>query len=357
MAPTTRRALYLVTLATAFILAGCGKQEQEAQSNAAPRNMQASVSTIQLSKHAAYHAAPATVVAETQVQVASRLMGYIRDIPVVEGQAVRQGQRLFSIDPVDVQGQVDQAKAGLRQAEDALGDAKLEYERFSALLKEEAVTRQQFEKMKLQHDLAASRVAQARAGLSSANNQLRYATVVSPITGVVTRKMAHAGDLASPGQPVLVLENPDKLQIQAFVPESILKTLKPGARVSVEVDGQDQAIIASVAHISPAADPMSRLFMVKLNATGQGLRSGLFARALFQEGEREALHVPQTALVTRAGIDGVFVVGQDNIAQFRMVRIGEDRDGQVEVQAGLTPGERVVTDGAEKLESGDKIAG
>lgn len=347
------RTLPLALLSLA-LLAGCGGQEETKQPPAA-REVRAAVDTVTLTRSAAHHPTPATLVAESQVQVASRLMGYIRAIDVVEGQTVRAGQKLLSIDPVDVQGQVEQSRAGLKQAEDALADARVEFQRFEALFKEEAVTRQQFEKMKLQYDMAQSHLAQARAGHNTAAGQLRYATVTSPIAGVVTRKLAHAGDLASPGQPLLVVENTGKLQVETQVPESVLSALKPGAQVRVEVDGQEQALNARVARISPAADPVSRTFLVKLDVSGTGLRSGQFARVLFPQGEREALTVPASALIERAGIGGVFVVGPDGVIQFRMVRAGERRDGRVEILSGLTVGERVVSGNAEKLESGDRI--
>lgn len=337
------------------LLAGCGGHDEAGDKPPAARVMQAEVETATLAKTPAYHPTPATLVAENQVRVASRLMGYIRSIDVVEGQQVRVGQKLFSVDPVDVQGQVEQTRAGVKQAEDALADAKVEYQRFEALFKEEAVTRQQFEKMKLQHDMAQSRLAQARAGHNTAAGQLRYATVTSPIAGVVTQKLANAGDLAAPGHPVLVVENPGKLLVETQVPESVLSALKPGAQVLVEVDGQEKPLLARVARISPAADPVSRTFLVKLDVSGAGLKSGLFARVLFPQGEREVLTVPVGALINRAGIGGVFVVGQDGIAQFRMVRAGEARDGRMEVLSGLTDGERVVSGGAEKLESGDRV--
>ncbi|MDP2432389.1 MAG: efflux RND transporter periplasmic adaptor subunit [Pseudomonadota bacterium] len=365
-----------LALLAASLLAGCGSHDEAGDKQPAARVMQAEVEVASLVKTPAHHPTPATLVAENQVRVASRLMGYIRSIDVVEGQQVRAGQKLFSVDPVDVQGQVEQTRAGVKQAEDALADARVEYQRFEALFKEDAVTRQQFEKMKLQHDMAQSRLAQARAGHNTAAGQLRYATVTSPIAGVVTQKLAHAGDLAAPGHPVLVVENPGRLQVETQVPESVLSALKPGAQVLVEVDGQEKPLLARVARISPAADPVSRTFLVKLDignpphpqplsrprekgassgAEAPVLRSGLFARVLFPQGEREALTVPAGALVNRAGITGVFVVGQDGIAQFRMVRAGESRDGRLEILSGLSDGERVVSGGAEKLESGDKV--
>lgn len=338
------------------VLAGCGGHE-EAAAPAPGRAMQAKSMIVSAAGHTAYHAAPATVVAQERAEVASRLMGYLSDIAVAEGQAVKRGQRLFTVDPLDVQGQVEQARAGVSQAESAYIDAKADYERFSNLFKEEVVSKQQLDKAKLQYDVAAARLGQAKAGLGTASGQLRYATVTSPIAGVVTRKLANAGDLAAPGKPVLVVEDPSKLQVETQVPEAVLVMLKPGLSVPVEVDGVDGRVQGRVARISPAADPVSRTFLVKLDVPAAGLRSGAFARVLFPAGEETTLAVPASALVNRAGIDGVFVLGKEGVAQFRMVRRGGDVGGLVEIQAGLAAGERIVVEGAEKLESGDKVTG
>lgn len=346
----------LTALLALLLLSACGGHGQDAaKPDSAPREISAPVDAATLSTLAFRHVAPASVESETQVKVASRLMGYIRAIEVVEGQSVRAGQPLFSIDPVDIQGQVDQARAAVQQAEVAERDAQVEYERFAALLKEEAVTRQQYEKMKLQHEIAATRVTQAKAALGTASHQLRYASVHAPIAGVVTQKLANTGDLAAPGQPVLVLENPGRLQVRAHVPESVFAGLRLGTLVTVEIDGQAQALTARVARLSPAADPVSRLFEVKLDVDAKGLRSGVFARALFPYGERQALSIPASALLTRAGIRGAFVLGADNRAEFRMLRVGETHGERVEVLAGLKAGERVVSGNSERIESGDKV--
>lgn len=343
-------------LVLALTLAGCGSHPEATQAPAA-RTMPGKSMTVAADARAAYHAAPALVVARERAEVASRLMGYISNIAVAEGQGVARGQRLFTVDPLDVQGQVEQARAGLSQAESAYADAKADYDRFSNLFKEEVVSRQQFDKAKLQLDVAAARLAQAKAGLGTASGQMRYATVTAPIAGVVTRKLANAGDLAAPGKPVLVVEDPSRLQVETQVPEEVLSQLKPGLPVPVEIDGVAGQVEGKVANISPAADPVSHTFLVKLDVAAKGLRSGTFARALFPSGERKTLAVPAGALVNRAGIDGVFVLDKDGIAQFRMVRRGAEVAGLVEIQAGLSAGERVVVEGADKLESGDKVTG
>ncbi len=345
-----------LTLASLLILAGCGDAPQTTP-EAVQQSVQAQSQVLQSIETTSHAIAPGTVVSVESVKVASRLMGYIKDIAVHEGQAVKAGQRLFSIDPLDIEGAVSQARLGLQQAEDAMRDAKADYERFENLYKEEVVTRQQFEKMKLNYDIAVSRAAQAKAGLGTAQGQMRYATVTSPINGVVTQKLANEGDIAAPGHPVVMVENTTRLQVQTSVADAIFKTLKPGQVVNVEVDGFDQPLEARVARLSPSADPMTHTYMVKLDVAAPGLKSGAFARVLFPTGSRQILAVPASALLDRAGITGVFVVDAQGTAQYRMVKTGRKENGLVEILTGLNPGERVVTGNAQALNNGDRVEG
>lgn len=353
-----RYALYtLLSMLPLLGLVGCGKGDEAAAPASQARTVEARTEVAALQTLPTYHVAPATVVARERVEVASRLMGYIRDIAVVEGQTVKTGQRLFTVDPLDVEGQVELARHGVQQAEDALRDARADYERYAKLLAEDVVTRQQYEKMRLNRDLAATRLAQAKAQLATASGQLRYAAVTAPMGGVVTRKLADRGDLAAPGQPVLVLESAGPKQVQTQVPEDVLARIEPGQVIQVQVDGLDRRIDARVARISPAADPISRSFQVKLDIAAEGLRSGTFVRALFPLEPRQALTIPAGALLRRAGVEGVFVLDAEGIARFRMVRSGEVSDGRVEIQAGLEAGERYVAEGAAQLSSGDRVKG
>lgn len=345
-------------LALVLAASGCSEDKSSTKPQEMRRTVSAQVTTLQAVDSIAHQATPGTVVSEDSVKVASRLMGYIREIAVAEGQPIKAGQRLFTIDPLDIQGQVEQTRSGLKQAEDAATDAKADFERFAALYKDDVVTRQQYEKMKLNYDVAMSRVSQARSGLNTARGQLRYAVVTSPINGVVTQKLANVGDIAAPGHPVLLIENPSRLQVQTSVSEDIFRTLKPGQTVSIEADGQTAAVIGKVARISPAADPMTHTYTIKLELpTASGLKSGSFARVLFPLGRRTLLAVPQTAVLDRAGITGVFVVDAAGNAQFRMIRSGKTEAGLVEVVSGLVSGERIVSGNAQALQNGDHIQG
>lgn len=351
--------MHNVALSTVLVLvlslAGCSGDDKAKAPP--PHTVQAQVSVIQPDEVIATSATTGTVVALDSVQVASRLMGYVRDIAVVEGQAVKKGQRLFSIDPLDIEGAVAQARLGLQQAEEAMQDAKADFDRFENLYKDEVVSRQQYEKMKLNHAIATARAAQAKAGLATAQGQRRYATVTAPIDGVITQKLANVGDIAAPGQPLLRLENTARLQVATAVSEALYRGIKAGDVVSVEVDGLDKPVSATVARLNPAADPMSHSYTIKLDLAAPGLRSGAFARVLFPTGRRRVLTVPRAALLERAGIPGVFVVDAQGMALYRMVRLGQEAEGRVEVLSGLNPGERVVTGNAAAVNNGDKVAG
>lgn len=344
-----------LSLSLPLTLIGCSGEDKARTAQEARRTVQAQTTIIQPSEGLATTAVTGTVEALESVRVASRLMGYIRDIAVVEGQAVKAGQRLFTIDPLDIEGAVEQARLGVKQAEDAMKDAEADYKRFENLYKDEVVTRQNYEKMKLNYDMAVTRAAQAKAGLGTAQGQMRYATVTSPINGVVTQKLANEGDIAAPGHPVLMVENPARLQVRGSVSEDIHRGLKLGAQVMVEVDGQDQAVAAKVAQLAPAADPMTHTYTVKLDIAAPGLKSGTFARILFPTGKRTVLAVPEAAVLERAGIVGVFVVDAQGAAQYRMVRLGKQEGGLVEVLSGLNPGDKVVTGNANAVNNGDNV--
>jgi RND family efflux transporter MFP subunit len=357
MKKVQNRSIQLLALATGLmlLLAGCQKHESTTaveQGKALP----VSVVTVAFSTVPQVDETPGSVVSEHQVQVASRLMGYIRDIRVNEGENVKAGQLLFSIDPTDIQGQVNQAEAGLAQADAALADAKADYERFSNLYKDESVSRQQYDKIKMMYHVAQSQAAAAHAGLNTAQSQMRYAEVRAPISGVVTQKLASSGELAAPGRPVLVVENQASLQIQTSVSDETYSRLKLGNKVEVIVDGHADPLKATISRLVGAADQMSHTHMVKLNLDRiKGLRSGAFASVRFVIGSRQGIRVPLAAVLQRAGISGVFVVDELGVAHYRMVTVGTSSSGEVEIQAGLNLGDRVVVAGGSELDSGDLV--
>lgn len=340
---------------------GCSDHESPAtQAGPVKRTVAAEIQTVRQAPLSLRAELPGMVVSEDQVQVASRLMGYIREIKVEEGQAVKAGQLLFVVDPADIQGQMGQARAGLAQAEAALADADIDYKRFGALYQEQAIPKMQWDKVRLHKQLAEQQVAAARAGMGLASGQMRYASVVAPIAGVVTQKMAHAGDLAAPGRPVLVIEGLKKLQVRTSVSGDVYRRIKAGdkTRIVADRDAAQAPVEGTIAQLVPAADPVSHTHLVKIDLpAGSGLASGSFVRVGFAVGEREGIRVPAAAVAERAGITGVFVVDPQGVARYRMVRAGATEQGMVEIQSGLSAGEKVIVSNVDRLENGDTVSG
>ena len=346
-----------VLLMLSLTLSGCGESSKPPAA-AVGASVNAPVMTVQRSVRPIISSAPGTVVAEQQAQIASRLTGFISAINVEEGQNVAAGQRLFTVDPSEVQGQLSQAQAALAQANAALADARNDYARFGNLYKEEAIPKLQWDKVRLQYQVAQQQAVAARAELNTAGAQMRYATLTAPFAGVITQKLANAGDLATPGRAVLVMENPARLQVQTSVPAEIFSHLKLGDSVSLQLDGSQNsdAINGKIARLVAAADPVTRSYLVKIDLPGgHPYKSGMYVKVGFASGERAGIRVPQAAVLDRVGIIGVFVVDASSIAHFRMVRTGASENGQVEIQAGLSAGERIVTSGNTTLQSGDKV--
>ena len=119
-------------------------------------------------------------------------------------------------------------------------------------------------------------------GCSEAKTMLDYTLIVAPFDGVITRKLADVGDLAAPGKPLLQMENPDTLRLESDVPEALIDNVKLGDKLAVRIAGVASEIEGTVAEISPAADPNSRTYLVKLDLPGAtGLRSGQSAASPF----------------------------------------------------------------------------
>ncbi len=357
MNPTQLPALLrpLAFTLAAALLAGCGHHDA-APAAAAPRTVAAA--TVQLAARDATQRTllSGVVMSSNQVQVASRLMGYIRAVEVHEGQRVKAGQLLLQVDPSDIQGMVAQARAGLAQAQANLADAQADYTRFGNLYKADAVTRQQWDGIQLRYKVAQQQVAAARAGYATANAQMSYARVTSPIAGVVVQKMANPGDLAAPGRPLLVVEGEGRLQVQVQAPAEVWDHVHVGDTVPVYAGAREVA--ARVAEAVPVADPMSHTHTVKIDLPADaGLASGSFVRVGFALGRTPQLRVPAAAVVERAGMRGVFVVDADGLAHFRLVRLGAADGALVDVQSGLRPGDTVVTSHLDAVGNGVKIVG
>lgn len=302
---------------------------------------------------------PGRVDSTNEVQVASRLMGYVKSLPVHEGQLVPKGALLLSVDDSDVKGAISQAQAGVATAESVLAEAIANYKRFSALYQQQAIPQQQFQQVEMAYLVAQGNRDAARAALVQAQAQLHYVDIRAPFAGTVVARFVDPGQLIAPGQPLMTLQSAGCLQVVVQVSQHAFEQLRVGQEVPVSIEGsnyQAQQVQTAVARLVAAADPVTHSHSVKLNLpAGSSAGSGDFARVQIQVGTQHVVVLPQSAIQRRAGIDGVFVVNRDGTASFRMVRLGERSAAGVTVLAGVVTGEVVVVRADGELNNGVKV--
>ena len=334
-----RQMKYL--LLTGLLVAGCGPKEEPA----APVVAATPQKTIQA---AVVEAKPTAVPIRVEVTgqvtpiyqatLSSRIQGTIDQLLVREGVHVSRGQLLIQLDSRDLQAELARANA-------EVDNAKAHLDRMNQLYAQDAVSKQE-----LENATRAYRVAEANRKAVEA--QLSYTAVRAPFNGVITEKKVETGELASPGQPLLRMEDPLQLRLEATVAEGDLKAVSRGDAIEVGIDALgDQTLTGTVSQILPAGDPQTHTFMVKVDLPRrEGLKTGMFGRFQLVKGITHTIGVPAVALLERGELTSLFVVGEDRIARLRWVKVGRRFENQVEILSGITEGERVLTDGSRGLD-------
>ena len=316
--------------------------------------------------------------ARTTAIITARLLAPVRDVRVVPGDRVRKGQPLIVLDGDDLAAaaraarsaivaaeQMATAAAAERQAADAaLGQARASHDRVASLHARKSATAQELDDAVAAWRAAEARVAAAVAreqqaastvdSMRAAGDQARvtesFTTLRAPFDGVVTEKLVDPGNMASPGQALLRVENTSAFRLEVRIDESRLGDVRVGASVPVVLGATESPVAGTVAEISRAVDADARAFLVKIALPEiPGLRSGEFGKARFSTAPRQALTVPASAIVRRGQLTSVFVVDNGR-ARLRLVNLNEN-----EVLAGLMETELVVVSPPAGLVDGRRV--
>ncbi|MCA9792882.1 MAG: efflux RND transporter periplasmic adaptor subunit [Candidatus Eremiobacteraeota bacterium] len=204
---------------------------------------------------------------------------------------------------------------------------------------------------------AQAGISQAAAGISVASAPLQYSNITSPIDGYVTRKSVQEGDMATPSQPLLEVQDTRSLWLEVAVPENQIGAIHLQQQVGVTIDALDQQMTGTVRHIVPSADPSSRAFTVKIEVPNpeRKLFPGLYGRVVLENGSRKVLRVSPESVIRRGQLEGVFVIDAEQKARYRLVKLGEPLADRLEVLSGLEPGVRVVLNPPTELRDGDPV--
>lgn len=396
--PTARVTLAVsATILLAAISVSCSRKHEAG-------TVKASITKVTIEKVVSgpvddFYEAAGTVRSKTTSTLSSKTLGNVVAIHVHEGDRVRAGQTLIEIDNRDAAAQLQKAQAGVRETKNALDEADRNIQaaqatkaaseaglalaastndRYQKLLERRSVSPQEFDEVQTKYKVAQAeaeratrmlasldarrnqalaRIDQARSDVSGARVYASYARVTSPINGIVTAKQTDAGMMATPGTPLLTVEDDSHYRLEASVEESQLSRIAIGDRVGVQIDAAgDEALSGRVAEIVPAADPASRSYAVKIDLPQQkNLRSGLYGKARFSRDPKQAITIPATAIIHRGQLTGVFVVDDAGIAHMRLIRTGKSTGNRIEVLGGLSEGERIAVDRVDAIGDGDRV--
>lgn len=299
---------------------------------------------------------PGSVISDGRIDLSSRVVGFIRQLDVREGQRVARGDLLVRIDPTDIDQAIRQARAGVQASEEDLQDAEHEVDIYGTLVKTNAVAKETLRKAKVRRDIARVTLDKAQSALAAAAAQKNYATITSPVDGVVVSVARRSGEMATTGATILTVESREVLLFKAYVSESNLSAIDPEKPVSVRIDTlKNAAFKGRIRGIVPSGDDVTRRYEINVVLPADPrLVPGMFGRADIVFGMREALMVPRAAIVTRGGLEGAFVL-DGKVARFRWLRTGQTIEDRVEVVAGLSDGERIVSAANDMLRDGSEI--
>ncbi|OYV27118.1 MAG: hypothetical protein B7Z82_06435 [Halothiobacillus sp. 20-54-6] len=349
-------------LVASLLLSGCGGHGEPSPSKtpAAPEvKTEAQLFTVRNQSLPVQALFPGSVITSDQVSVTSRVMGYVRTVDVHEGQAVKAGQTLLAIDSTDVTGAINQARATVSKAAAGLADAKGNYERYQTLYKQNAVPKQLFEQMQTAYKVAQSNYTAADAALKQAQAQLTYVKITAPFAGTITSRMVDPGQMAYPSAPLLTLQGSGQKQVEVQLNSQAFATLKLGEPLAVNYTdfmGEQHQFAGIVERMVDATDPVTHTHTVKIGVPESiDVRSGNYVVIAVTVAHETGMIVPTSAIHDRGGIRGVFVLDEQNVAWFRMVRLGTQVNGQQVILAGLVPGERIVTQANNRLQNGIHI--
>ena len=351
------RVLGLVAVAVVPFATGCGEAERELRDDS---RTAVSVSTVTVAE-GSWPDGPdysGEVLALRRASPGTVLMGRVERVAVREGDAVEAGATLARIESGQSRAAVAEAEAHTEAARAALHNAELMLRRMERLHERQAASRRDLDDAITGHDAAEAAVRAAEESVNSARAMQDYAEIRAPFSGVVVEKHIEVGDTATPGLPLFVVEDASRVRIEARIPESAASEFAVGDPVTIEAGGTIHETVLS--EVVPSADPRSRTFTVRalLDNPERRLRPGSFARLRAARPGVMGLSVPETALVRRGPLTGVFVVAEDDgrtVARLRWITIGGARDGRVEVASGLVAGERVVDAPPPPLEDGRPV--
>ena len=365
----------IVVVVAAGLLAGCQSQKAAVK---APEAAPVRVSVLRIEAQPFHATVPVTgsLVSSSRVEVKAETTGRVVKFPKEEGEAVAAGETVAWVDEENYRLAARQAESAVQVAEAALARARVaasyaasEMERARNLVKSGGITDKDLKAAELaeqdsraQTQLAEAQLAQAKASVDTTHKHLRDTAIRALVAGTIQKKYVNAGAYVEPATAVLALVDNRRLELESQVATSDLGPIRAGQKARFTVNSYPgQTFEGRVIEINPGVDADTRSAKVRIQVVNEGgkLRSGMFAQGEILTGvEARAVIVPASAVYRddrSAKSSYVFVVENGKAAR-REVRIGRERDSNLEIAAGLQPGDALISEQSIELAEGVRVA-
>ena len=353
-------------ITTIFIVTAAGLAACSAGSE---KKMETSEKSIAVTFGSPSSGSQNTILASGQVEavqtanISTRVMGLITNIYVKAGDKVNKGQLLATISDEDIRAKRAQTEAMIAEAEAAYVTAQKNYDRFNNLYKQQSATASELDNVTLQYNSAKAKVHAAKQMRSEANAMLSYSSLSAPFPGVVTQKLAEVGSLASPGVPILTIENNGILQVSIFVAETDISNIRLGEVATVQIKSTGKSFDGKIIQINPSSTYSGGQYIVKISipeTARKDIYAGMFTKVSIslkgiRQEKNNTLLVPMAAIVNRDELTGIYTVNSQNTAMLRWIRLGKTYGDKVEVISGLSKDEKFIQTAESKLYNGAPV--
>ncbi|HEX6226747.1 MAG TPA: efflux RND transporter periplasmic adaptor subunit [Chryseolinea sp.] len=348
-----------------LLAASCGNKNQQVSQGPAP----VPVVTHQVNSSDAgyYDEYPAIVRALNEVELRAQVNGYITAIYFTEGQKVRKGQKLYSIDQQQSQAAYQQALATLSVQESNLLRAEKDVERYRELGKKDAIAQQQVDYAEAAYVAAQKQVEAARATVRSVQTNVRYSTIIAPFDGTIGISMVRLGAAVTPGQtllntissddPIAADITVDQAEIYKFTQLLSAKPSKGDSTFRLSFGDQIYPHPGMISVIDRAVDPQTGTIRMRITFSNpdHALRAGMSGTLLVKSANAKSIIIPFKAVTEQLGEFFVYVVDSTRVSQ-RKVVLGKQVSRNIIVKEGLQVGETIVTEGVQNLREGTLVS-
>lgn len=350
-----KKLLYLV-MPVSLWAASCQSSSQK--NNTTIEKIPVAISTVQ-SRSAHALQLSGKVESSNAATISTRVMGYVEAVLVEVGDNVKKGQLLVRINSADLTAKQAQADAMIAESSAALKSAKKDLDRFERLHQQKSATDKEYEQMQLQYE---SVKAKNEAALQMRNEVLamqQYTALKAPFDGQITQKIAHAGDLANPGMPLLMMEQQGELLVVMLVPEQNRMFVKEGTKATVTITSIHQSFETVIGHISMSAAHSGGQYLAKLaipEAIAKQMLPGMYATIDIQDGgtAQAGLFVPVQSIVRKDQLTGVYVYSNGK-AYLRWLKTGAEGNGYMEVLTGLKASDTIILSSEKTIMNGSAV--